>query len=138
MPLIEDTRKNVLNTIFACAKEHGEEDDPEHEVGDLQDALSTAFPFLDRHQVDAVIAELEAEQDGFDGYWEEAIEVAANAGTQAQNDTQAILNAIFSAAKSHGEEDDPEHEVGDLQDALATVVNSMDQAQLDAFKLAMI
>jgi hypothetical protein len=40
-----------------------------------------------------------------------------------------LLDEIFSAARRHGQDSEPEHEVGDLQDALSVAWNLLTPAQ---------
>jgi hypothetical protein len=40
------TDDEVYQAIVAAAERHGQADDPDHEVGDLQDALRTACSLL--------------------------------------------------------------------------------------------
>jgi hypothetical protein len=48
----------ILEDIFQAAKAHGEESEPEHEVGDLQEALSIAWAKLSPEAKREVHAEL--------------------------------------------------------------------------------
>jgi hypothetical protein len=54
-----------VETVIQAARAHGEDSDPDHEVGDLQDALRVAWDvmtqlqraqFMDDEQVKAVLA----------------------------------------------------------------------------------
>lgn len=57
--------ERVLNAILRAATEHGQDDDPDHEVGDLQAALSIILPLLTPEQLNVAINQLHASQDGF-------------------------------------------------------------------------
>jgi MoaA/NifB/PqqE/SkfB family radical SAM enzyme len=50
-----------LEEIFALAKEHGEVSEPDHEVGDLQDALHLAFHVLTPEQRETILAKAREE-----------------------------------------------------------------------------
>lgn len=58
--------KDILSALFAAAKLHGEISDPDHEVGDLQDALSIILPMLTSEQLCVVVSKLKESQDGFE------------------------------------------------------------------------
>ena len=45
----------------------------------------------------------------------------------------AEIEALFQAARIHGQESEPDHEVGDLQQALLAAWNLMDSQQKVAF-----
>lgn len=59
-------RSQMLNVLLAAAKQHGEDSDPDHEVGDLQDLLRPMWAILTPEQQrnflasDEVAAVLEA------------------------------------------------------------------------------
>lgn len=55
----------VLNAILRATTEHGQDDDPDHEVGDLQAALSIILPLLTPEQLSVAINQLHASQYGF-------------------------------------------------------------------------
>jgi len=42
--------KNLFGVITKAAKDHGEDSEPDHEVGDLQEALRTAIELLPTQQ----------------------------------------------------------------------------------------
>ncbi len=48
---MKDEHYRNVETYIAAAKAHGENDDPDHEVGDLQDMLREAFKFLTKKQI---------------------------------------------------------------------------------------
>jgi hypothetical protein len=50
--------QDLTERIVRAARIHGQESDPEHEVGDLQDALRLAFKYLPEDQQEQVLEEL--------------------------------------------------------------------------------
>lgn len=127
MKPIEELRQRFSKALFLAAKTHGEQDDPDHEVGDLQNALSIVMKLLSRAQLDVVLTALENGQDGFADAWNIlGLELGPDDVT-AEN----VLSTLFGAARDHGELSEPGHEVGDLQDALSAVLNVLDHNQLN-------
>jgi hypothetical protein len=54
---------------------------------------------------------------------------------EAEHNLRAkLLGEIFTFAEQHGVDDDPDHEVGDLQDALRLALNLMTLEQLAEFR----
>lgn len=126
MKPLEELRKCLLKTLLCAAKTHGEQDDPDHEVGDLQNALSIVMRLLSRTQLDVVLTALENNQDGFADAWSILGRELGPDDVTAEN----ALSTLFGAARDHGELSEPDHEVGDLQDALSSVLNVLDPDQL--------
>jgi hypothetical protein len=52
------TATSLYNTIIKAAKEHGEDSEPDHEVGDLQDCLGEALKRMAPAQLEALQTEL--------------------------------------------------------------------------------
>ena len=50
-------KKNAIEDLLNAAKAHGEDSDPDHEVGDLQDILRTCFVVMEDDQAREVIEE---------------------------------------------------------------------------------
>lgn len=59
-----DDPNGALERILQLAKEHGEESDPEHEVGDLQQSLMRAWCFLNAAQKRGILLEAEGDAEG--------------------------------------------------------------------------
>ena len=51
-----DTSQPTLDWILEGAESHGSIDDPDHEVGDLQDALCAAWALMNDEQRAALLA----------------------------------------------------------------------------------
>ena len=49
----------LLNMVWEAAQQHGLDSDPDHEVGDLQDALRECFNLLTKEQCGVVLGRLE-------------------------------------------------------------------------------
>lgn len=57
------TKEEMYQAIVDAAEAHGQADDPDHEVGDLQDALRIACELLAIEQV-AILHEVYFEEHG--------------------------------------------------------------------------
>lgn len=57
------TRDDLLQDILQAAEQHGNDSDPDHEVGDLQDALRLAWAALTTAQREHVHRDFFAEHD---------------------------------------------------------------------------
>jgi hypothetical protein len=51
MTPIKKEARTLYNKIVTKAKQHGEDSDPDHEVGDLQDTLHAALTLMTPNQV---------------------------------------------------------------------------------------
>lgn len=48
----------TLEQVFAAAKAHGEQTEPDHEIGDLQDLVWACFHTMSDEQGETVLAEM--------------------------------------------------------------------------------
>lgn len=110
-----------MNTeyILEIVKSHGEDVGPEAEVGDLEEILRVAWAMLPAHTDlgnNASISDIfeAADSDEVDG-------------------TVVDAETVIRAAEIHGSYDDPDHQVGDLQDALRAVWRNLDKATRATF-----
>jgi hypothetical protein len=56
-------REDDLEALFALARRHGEHDDPDHEVGDLQDLCRALWGLLTPGQRGRAVAALRGDDD---------------------------------------------------------------------------
>ena len=108
---------SLLDRIIDSAEQHGLDSEPDHEVGDLQDALRHATLLMDDHQIEALTRWA---RDYYDA-------------SAAPDD---IAEFIIERAYDHGIDSEPDHEVGDLQDALRAALPLLDadqERELSAF-----
>lgn len=109
-----------IESIISAAQTHGRDSEPDHEAGDLQDALRTAVSLMSETELKALYVGdvMETIADTAD------VELPATrpAGT-------AFAQLLLDMAERHGSFDDPDHEIGDLQDLLREAWRIMPQAQ---------
>ena len=102
-----------IEEIIAIATEHGQELGLEVEIGDLEQILRVAWNAL-KIQVDV------KDHPSLESIFESAdSEVVDGSVVNAQT--------IIQAAEIHGQYDDPDHQAGDLQDALRVVWSLLDE-----------
>ena len=54
MPKATSTEDRFLGRIFAAAEAHGEQSEPDHEVGDLKDVLQQCWNVMDAERRQAI------------------------------------------------------------------------------------
>lgn len=94
-----------IETFIEAAEKHGEDEHPDHEIGDLQAMLNEVWELLPAMQRATVL-----ESDPFKAVLE--------AGSVKDGADLEDIETFVEAARQHGENDEPENETGDLQDML--------------------
>lgn len=93
--------------LLALASQHAEDAGPEVEVGDLQDLTRACWQSMSTPQREHFLQGQAVSN---------AVELDLLQGRPGSDD--AGLSWILQSAQAHGQADDPDHEVGDLQDAV--------------------
>ena len=94
-----------IEDILTATTEHGEEADLEMEIGDLQGIVRAIHEIMKPGERAALFASPEVA----------AIFEVTESDVPADG---ADVEAIIKCAEAHGGYDDPDHEAGDLQDAI--------------------
>ena len=105
-----------IDTLIASALAHGQNSEPDHEAGDLQEYMSSAWSLLSIELQNSALAHPRLST---------ALETATcGVPFLGKPDTPSgdeLLEKVFEIFKSHGIEEGPAAEVNDLQDALRAV-----------------
>lgn len=105
-----------IETLISAAEQHGQDSEPDHEVGDLQEFLRAAWSLMS----DADVARFSA-LDAVLHCYEAAI------CDDVEADHVFTVDELLKAATQHGEDSEPDHEVGDLQEFLRAIWSVLDE-----------
>lgn len=128
-------KRGLTAVIWNAAEQHAITcSNYEFELGDLQEAIHFGLSLMTNEQLKEVINQTSAGGMAHLYSPEEALEgMETLKGSKDQDNMpyHAVLKSILNAAKEHGLASEPEHEAGDLQDAVHDVVLVLDNNQLD-------
>ncbi len=115
-----------VQTLIAASLQHGQDSDPDHEAGDLQDYLRAGWPLVSADQRRAML-----NHPRLKSALESAIGSDLSVTEEFLNDK--AVERILDIFEAHGQDEGPEAEITDLQDALKTCWDILTQEQRTAF-----
>jgi hypothetical protein len=112
-----------IETVLDAAQRHGRDDDPDHEIGDLQDAFRAAWKLMS-----------EAERTEFAGSDAVTGLLELTDEEHLADTVEGLEEVLVKKAKQHADDTGEfDHEAGDLQDMLRDAWKVMSPATRAAF-----
>lgn len=123
---------SFISTYIEAAEQHGRDNGAGYELGDLEVLLHRAFDLMTPAQKEAFLRD------------SNVADVACNAiGACEPDEIQPLLadrglaldsvEALVAIAKIHGEDSEPDHEAGDLQEFVRIAAKMLTDEQRAAF-----